>query len=163
MSSGKRQDPYRNFRFQIEIDGEVHAGFSVATIPDTTSDVVEYREGNEPAYLRKLPGLTKHGNLTLKHGIANSLEIYNWLKLVKQGKIASARKNITIILKDEKGNDAARWAFSGAWPSKYDAPDLTAKGNDVAIETLEISFEMMERTKWNRNYHKKPARNQNIR
>jgi phage tail-like protein len=147
LSPRKRLDPYRNFRFQIEIDGEVKAGFSLATIPDSTTDVIEYREGNEPNYLRKLPGLTKYGNFTLKHGITNSLEIYKWRKLVEQGKIKDARKNITLIFKDEKGNDAARWEFSGAWPSKYNAPDLTAKGNNVAIETLEIAFETIERTK----------------
>ena len=141
------KDLYRNFRFLVEIDGIIRAGFSQVTIPDSTSDVIEYREGNEPNYLRKMPGLTKHGNFTLKWGITGSIELYNWRKLVEQGKMTQARKNIAVILMDEKGNAASRWEFGGAWPSKYDAPDLTAKGNDVAIETLEIAFETMERVK----------------
>lgn len=147
MSAGQRKDPFRNFRFRIEIDGIQQAGFSEATIPDSNSDVVEYREGNEPVvYSRKLPGLTKHGNLTLKWGTTNSMEIYNWRKLVEQGKIKDARRNISVILIDEEGKDAARWDFGQAWPSKYDAPDMNAKGNDVAIETLEIVFESMQRS-----------------
>lgn len=141
-----RKDPYRNFRFLLEIDGIVQAGFSECTIPDTSSDPIEYREGNEEATVRKLPGLTKYGNITLKWGVTDSsLELFNWRKMVIQGKIKDARRNIAVILQDEEGNPAARWEFREAWPSKYDAPDLNAKGNDVAIETLEIAHEGMER------------------
>jgi phage tail-like protein len=144
----QRKDPFRNFRFRIEIDGIQQAGFSEATIPDSTSDVIEYREGTEPVlYARKLAGLTKHGNLTLKWGITNSMDLYNWRKMVEQGKVAAALKNIAVTLIDEEGNDAARWEFGNAWPSKYKAPDMNAKGNDVAIETLEIVFESMQRVK----------------
>jgi len=145
MPVGERKDPYRNFRYLVEIDGIIQAGFSEATIPDSTSDVIEYREGNEPPYVRKLPGLTKYGNVTLKWGVTDSMELYNWRKLVEQGKMKEARRNMAIILIDEEGNPAARWEFEDAWPSKYDAPDLNAKGNDVAIETLEITFEKMTR------------------
>jgi phage tail-like protein len=147
MAVGQRKDPYRNFRFLLEIDSIVQAGFSEVTIPDTTSDVVEYREGNEPPWARKVPGLTKWGNLTLKWGTTDSLELYNWRKLVEQGKMKDARRKVAIIVQDEEGNPAARWEFDSAWPSKYDGPDLTAKGNDVAVEMLEIVHEGMNRTK----------------
>jgi phage tail-like protein len=147
MPVAQRKDPYRNSRFLLEIDSIVQAGFSECTIPDSTSDVVDYREGNEPPWARKLPGLTKWGNFTLKWGTTDSLELYNWRKLVEQGKMKDARRKVTIILQDDEGNAAARWEFTDAWPSKYDGPDLTAKGNDVAVETLEIVHEGMSRTK----------------
>lgn len=142
-----RKDPYRNARFLLEIDGIKQAGFSEVTIPDTSSDPVEYREGNEDTTVRKLPALTKYGNVTLKWGTTDSLELYNWRKLVAQGKMKDARKNVAIILQDEEGKAAARWEFKQAWPSKYSSPSLSGKGNDVAIETLEIVHEGMERTK----------------
>ncbi|MEA3325294.1 MAG: phage tail protein [Euryarchaeota archaeon] len=142
----ERKDPYRNSRFLLEIDGITQAGFSDVTIPDISTDPVEYREGNEDTTVRKLPGLTKYGNLTLKWGITDSLELFNWRKLVMQGKMGDSRKNIAIVLMDEEGNAAARWEFKEAWPIKYDTPDLSAKGNDVAIETLEIAHEGMDRT-----------------
>ena len=148
MPVGERKDPYRNFRFLLEIDGIEQACFSEVTIPDTSSDVVEYRDGCEPTTVRKLPGLTKYGNVTLKWGITDSLELYEkWRKPVEEGKMKDARKNVAIILMDEEGNPAARWEFENAWPSKYDAPDLNAKGTDVAIENLEIVHEGMKRTK----------------
>ena len=142
----ERKDPYRNSRFLLEIDGITQAGFSDVTIPDISTDPIEYREGNEDTTVRKLPGLTKYGNLTLKWGITDSLELFEWRKLVTQGKMGDARKNIAVILMDEEGNAAARWEFKEAWPTKYDAPDLSAKGNDIAIETLEIVHEGMDRT-----------------
>lgn len=141
-----RNDPFRNMRYLLEIDGIVQAGFSDVTIPDTSSDPIEYREGNEDITMRKLPGLTKYGNVTLKWGITTgSIELYNWRKQVMQGKMKDARRSLAIILQDEEGNPAARWEFREAWPSKYNAPTLTAKGNDVAIEELEIVHEGMER------------------
>lgn len=140
-----RKDPYRNSRFLLEIDGIVQAGFSDVTIPDISTDPIEYREGNEDTTVRKLPGLTKYGNLTLKWGITDSMELFEWRKMVIQGKTGEARKNIAVILQDEIGNEAARWNFKEAWPIKYDAPDLSAKGNDVAIETIEIAHEGMDR------------------
>ena len=146
MPVGERKDPYRNFRFLVEIDGIVQAGFSEVTIPDTTSDVIEYREGSEPTTVRKLPSLTKYGNIILKWGITDSMELYKkWRKPVEEGKMQEARKNVAIILRDEEGNPAARWEFVNAWPCKYDAPDLNAKETDVAIETLEIVHEGMRR------------------
>lgn len=147
MPTGQRKDPYRNFRFLVEIDDIIQAGFSEATIPDSTQDPIEYREGDDPPTAQKIPGLIKYGNVTLKWGITDSLELYDWRKMVERGKTKDARKNMAVILMDEEGNSAARWEFTDAWPSKYDAPDLNAKGTDIAIENLEIAHEGMTRTK----------------
>ena len=145
MPQGQRNDPYRNFRYRVEIDGIQQAGFSEVLMPDSTADVIEYREGNEanPATVRKLPGLTRYGNLTLKWGITDSTDLYSWHKDVLNGNIE--RKNISVTVMDEEGNDKCRWDFIQAWPTRYEPPDLAAKENEVAIETLEIVHEGMER------------------
>ncbi|WP_457622086.1 phage tail protein [Persephonella sp.] len=144
----KRVDPYKNFRFILEIDGITQAGFREVTIPDSSQDPIEYREGNEKVMtVRKLPGLVKYGNITLKWGVTDSLELFKWREMVENGKIKDARRNIAIIVLDDEGNPAARWEFRDAWPSKYDAPDLNATANEVAIETLEIVHEGMKRVK----------------
>jgi phage tail-like protein len=145
MPAGQRKDPYRNFRFLVEIEGIAQAGFSEATVPDSTQDPIEYREGNELPTVRKLPGLIKYGNVTLKWGMTDSLDLYNWRKLVEDGKTKDARRNVAIVLLDEEGSAAGRWELNDAWPSKYDAPDLNAKGTDIGIETLEIVHEGMKR------------------
>ena len=145
MPAGKRKDPYQNFRFLVEIDGITQAGFREVTIPDTAQDPIEYREGNEPITVRKLPGLIEYGNVILKWGITDSLDLYNWRKDVEDGKIKDARKNMAVIVLDDEANSVTRWEFSQAWPTKYNAPDLNAVGNEIAIETLEIAHEGMKR------------------
>jgi phage tail-like protein len=141
----EKKDPYHNYRFLVEIDGVVGAGFNVTTISDSTQDTIEYREGNETLTVRKVPGSVKYGNVTLKRGITNSTEFYNWRKQVEQGKLKDARRNMVFILIDEEGKAKAKCEFSNAWPSKYDASDLDGKGNDVTIETLDIVHEGMVR------------------
>jgi len=143
-----RKDPLRNFRFRLEIDGIQQAGFSEVTVADTTTDVIDYREGNEPPHFRKLSGLTKYANITLKWGVTDSMELYNWhAKVVELGSGGEGvRKKVTVVVLDEAGKDAARFVVTNAWPVKYTPGALTGKGNDVMIETLEFANEGIERT-----------------
>ena len=138
-----RIDPLRNFRYRLDIDGIAQAGFSEVMIAETTIDAVDYREGNEAPHVRKLSGLTKYGNITLKWGVTDSMELYEWHRRIVDGQID--RKNIAIVVVDEAGSDKARWEIVEAWPSKYDPMDLNAKGNDVSIEMLEIANEGVKR------------------
>ena len=140
-----RKDPLRNARFKLEIQGIVQAGFSDCSGFDSSTDPVEYREGDEPATFRKLPGLTKYGNVTLKWGVTDSKEIWDWRKEVVDGKMKNARRNGSIIMLDEDGEEKVRWNFLNGWPTKFDPADLNAKGNEVAIDTLEITHEGLDR------------------
>ena len=140
-----RQDPLRNYRFRVEIDGIQAGGFSEVVIEPTTTEVIEYREGSDRSHVRKLPGLTKFGNVTLKRGVSPSLELFNWHLQVVRGQIANARRNVTIVVLDDAGQDVARFQVSDAWPTKYDPGDLNAKGNEVFIESLELANEGIER------------------
>ena len=140
-----RNDPYRNFRYRVEIEGITQAGFNECTFGDTSIEAVEYREGTDPTHPRKLSGQTKYGNVTLKWGITDSTELYDWCRLVVDLGALDNRRNIAITLVDEAGSDKSRWELEEAWPMKYDPTDFNAKGNDVAIETLEIVAESFQR------------------
>jgi phage tail-like protein len=141
-----RNDPLRNFRFRLEIDSVQQANFSEVTIGETTTDPVDYRDGNEPGHVRKLDGLTKYGNITLKWGVTDSKELHDWHKAVVAGQIQQNRKKVTIVVLDEAGQDKARFLVSEAWPTKYQLSGLNGKGNEVFIETLELVNEGIERT-----------------
>ena len=141
----RTDDPYRNFRFRVEIDGIDQGGFREVTVADSSQDPIEYREGTELPTVRKVPGLIKYGNVTLKWGITDSMLLYEWRKAIEDGKTKDNRKNMAVIVIDEEGNEKSRWNFSNAWPSKYDPADLNATANEIAIETLEIVHEKMER------------------
>ena len=136
-----RNDPYRNYRFRVEIDGIEQAGFADATIPDVSTTSTDYREGTDPTHSRKLSGLTAYGNVTLKWGLTDSMELYEWRKQVIENGAQGARKNLSLVLVDEAGKDKTRWNIMEAWPTKYDASDFSAKGNDVIIENLDLVCE----------------------
>lgn len=143
MATAQRVDPYRNFNFLVEIDGIVQAGFSDCSGFGSSNDPIEYREGGENTTVRKLPGMTKHTNITLKWGLTDSKELYQWFREIVAGKID--RKNGSIVVLDLDGKEKVRWNFFQGWPTKWDGPDFSAKGTDVAIETLEIAHEGIER------------------
>lgn len=141
---GERNDPYRNFRYRVEVEGIEQAGFNEVSGFEASIDVIEYREGNEVTTPRKLPGLSKYGNITLKWGVTDSMDMYNWIQECIQGTIE--RKTVTIIALDEEGNDVATWQVIEAWPAKYSAPSFNGLGSEVAIEFMEMAHEGMTRT-----------------
>jgi phage tail-like protein len=138
-----RVDPYKNFRFLVEIDGIVQAGFSDVSGFGSNVEVIEYREGGDVQSVRKLPGKVSYPDITLKWGITDSRELYDWHRAAVEGNVQ--RKNGSIILLDDAAQEKARWNFFEAWPSKWDGADFSAKGNDVAIDTLTVSCERVER------------------
>ncbi len=138
-----RLDPYRNFRFLIEIEGITQAGFNDCSGFGSSTDPIEYREGGDPSSTRKLPGQTKFNNVVLKWGITDNREMHDWYAQIVKGQVV--RKNGSIVLLDTEGNEKVRWNFFNAWPIKYTAPELTAKGNDVAIDAIELAVERLER------------------
>ncbi len=137
-----RVDPYKNYNFRIEIDGITVAGFSECTGLSSEVEIIEYREGGDDL-VRKLPGLKKFGNITLKRGVTESQDLYKWHRNVLQGQ--TDRRDGSIVLLDDAKNPVTRWKFFNGFPQKYEGPRLNAKGNDVAIETLVICCENLER------------------
>lgn len=139
MPVGDRNDPYRNYNFVVELDGIARAGFRECSAIDSTSDVVEYREGNEGLTTRKLPGLVKYANITLKWGVTDDASLWEWRQQVMDGKVE--RKNGSIVLLNDLGEEKLRWNFREAFPVKWIGPAFNATSNEVAIETLEITHE----------------------
>ncbi len=138
-------DPYRNFDFRVEIQGIIKGAFSFAEVSGfgASVEVIEYREGGTAKTVRKLPGKASYPNIVLKRGLTQDSELWDWFQDVIQGKIQ--RQSGAIVVLDFDGTDAVRWNFTAGWPTKMSGPDLNAKGNDVAIDTLEIAHEGLER------------------
>jgi phage tail-like protein len=143
--TGQRVDPFGSFDFLVEIDGIARASFQEASGFDSAIDVTEYREGGDNQTSRKLPAKTKFSNITLKWGTTSDHELWDWHLQWVKGDPAAKRKNGSIVLLDRQGQEQVRWNFTNAWPVKWTGPTFNAKGNDVAIETLEIAHEGLER------------------
>ena len=135
------ENPLLQYNFLLEIDGtsDAVAGFTEVSGINMETDVVEYREGSDTATVRKLPGLRKYGNITLKRGYTVNAELWDWRKTVIDG--ATERKSGAIVLLNEAREPTLRWEFSEAWPSKYEGAALNATANETAIESIEIAVE----------------------
>ena len=141
--------PYRVFRYRVEIDGISRAGFSEVSGMNLSTDVVEYREGDDLRNTpRKLQGLTKFGNVTLRWGPTDDTDFLDWIYSVAPTNQAPPtgmqRKNITITLIDDAGGDGPQWQLINCWPTGYTVPDLNGMGGEVAITSLEICHEGLE-------------------
>ena len=107
--------------------------------------MAEYRNGNEKTnHVRKVPGVHKVGDVTLKRGIVNSADLWAWITQTRtQGVVA--KRTVVITLRDEAGTPVQKWTLGGVAPMKYTGPTLAAKGGgDVAMEELVLSSESME-------------------
>ncbi len=143
-----RDLPYGNQHFRVDLgDGAegAAAGFSQVVLPDISMDVIEYRNGNDKeSGVRKLPGLARYDNVTLRRGLIGSLTLYTWINQVRNAD-ANARRTVTIaLLAEDLTAVVFTWKLLRAWPLKYRFGDLNAKGTDVAIEELVLAYERLE-------------------
>jgi phage tail-like protein len=142
--TGARIDPFRNFNFLVELEGIAQASFTECSGLGATTEVIETREGGDNTTVRKLPGKTTYSDITLKWGITDSKELWRWRQQIIEGVVT--RKNGSIVLFDLTNHtEVARWNFIAAWPTKWEGPPLSAKGNDIAIETLVLAHEGITR------------------
>ena len=145
-----RVTPYGAFNFLVNLNGPVGpteplGGFSDVSGLGTEMTVAEYRNGNDPEnHVRKVPGVHKVSDVTLKRGIVNSGDLWDWIDQVRRtGPLA--QRNVVITLRDEAGNDVQTWTLRGVVPLKYTGPTLAAKGGgDVAMEEMVLSCEALE-------------------
>jgi len=141
-----RNVPYGAFNFLVNLDGaEAFGGFSDVSGLGSEITVAEYRYGNDKEnHVRKIPGLHKVGDVTLKRGVIDSSQVWNWIKETRTTGV-KAQKDVAITLRDEAGQAVQKWLLRGVIPMKYTGPTLAAKGGgDVAMEELVLSAEGLE-------------------
>lgn len=142
-----RDDPYPSFNFELVVTGISNDGKAVKGSFMEVSGLgieippIEYRNGSEDITVRKIPGLKKFTNLTLKWGNTGDITFWEWILQGMQGLVD--RAPVAVVLLDENRNEVMRWNFTRAWPCKWTGPGLNAKNNEIAIETLEICHEGM--------------------
>jgi len=144
-----RDRPYAQFNFLVDLgtgqtDGP-EAGFQECSGISMSVDVIEYRNGNDKENSpRKLTGLARVGDVTLKRGIIGSLNLYNWINQIRNGD-SGALRNVTIQLQNEDHTAVVMtWKLLRARIIKHTSGPLNAKGTDVAIEEMTLAYERLE-------------------
>lgn len=165
VSAQDRRGPVRKTYFSVTIDDIEVPGWVEVQLPDARIGKGEYRTGNEPDEDRQLWGRADYDPLVIKRGVEPDVgppgesnpggapvgtKLFDWFKKVKAGKVADARKQITVEVYNEAGSGAgapvAKWAFEEAWPIEYSPPTLDARARgEVAMEGLTLAFYDYER------------------
>lgn len=145
-----RITPYGAFNFLVNLNGPQGAetplgGFSDVSGLGVEITMAEYRNGNEKEnHVRKVAGIHKVSDVTLKRGIVNSKDLWDWLKETQRNG-PSAQRTVVVTLLDEAGASVESWTLRNVVPMKYTGPTLAAKGGgDVAMEELVLSAEGIE-------------------
>jgi phage tail-like protein len=144
-----RDRPYAEFNFLVDLGtGNTEgpqAGFQEVGPIGMSVDVIEYRNGNEKQNaVRKLTGLTKASDVTLKRGIIGSLDLYNWLDQIRNGDQAALRTVTIQLMSEDHTTVVQTWKLLRARIVEHVSGPFNAKGRDVAIEELVLAYEWLE-------------------
>lgn len=143
MATGDRRNPFVVFRFLVEIDGLAVGGFTEVSGLSVETETEDYWEGGLNSFLHKIVKGTKYPNLILRRGITLSDVLWKWHWDVAAGRIR--RESGSVILMDYEGNEKQRWSFFNAYPVKWSASDLKSDSSTIAIETLELVHEGIDK------------------
>ena len=144
-----RDRPYAQFNFLVDLGTgdtvSVQDGFQECSAIGMNVDVVEYRNGNDRENgTRKLTGLARYDDVTLKRGVIGSLDLYQWLAQIRDGD-AQALRTVTIqLLAEDHAEVVQTWKLVRARITKHVSGPLNAKGHDVAIEEITLAYERLE-------------------
>ena len=145
----QRERPYAQFNFLVDLgtgstDGP-QAGFQECSEIGMSVDVIEYRNGNEKENsVRKLTGLARYPDVTLKRGIIGSLDLYQWLNDIRNGNEAAYRTVTVQLMNEDHTTVVQEWKLLRARPVRHVSGPFNAKGTDVAMEELTLAYERLE-------------------
>ncbi len=144
-----RERPYAQFNFLVDIGtGETEgpeAGFQECSGISMSVDVIEYRNGNDKENNpRKLTGLTRVSDVTLKRGIIGSLGLYKWIDEIRNGNPAALRTVVIQLQNEDHTAIVMTWKLLRARIIKHTSGPLNAKGTDVAMEEITLAYERLE-------------------
>lgn len=137
------QDPHIVHHFALEVQGLVSATFSECSGLDTSNEVIEHIENDQTGAqkITKLVGRLKWGDITLKRGVTDNMDLWNWRKQVIDGQIDIARKDASILMMDAMDQQIARIDIKRCWPAGYKSSDVKSADNSVMIETVTLTHE----------------------
>jgi phage tail-like protein len=147
--AAKRDRPFAQFNFLVDLgDGNTDgadAGFQECSNVGMEVTVAEYRNGNDAENgVKKITGLNKATDVTLKRGVIGSARLYNWLNAIRNGD-ENQLQTVRITLQSEDHlSTVATWVLKRARIIKYVSGPFNAKGTDVAMEELTLAYERME-------------------
>jgi len=142
---GAFAEPFRDYNFKLMFIPDVPEGhFTECSCIGVEVDAISYREGGNAQVVHRLAGHVSYTPVTLRYGLTQSKDLWDWMMTAVNG--AVERRTVHIIMLGPDGADEKlRWTLHDAWPSKWNGAPLNAMSSLVAIESLELVYETLER------------------
>ncbi|MCI0438200.1 MAG: phage tail protein [Chloroflexi bacterium] len=141
------RDPLIGARFALDVQGVVSAFFSSASGFSNSSEVITHQavDASGKSVIQKIPGDLTWDDITLSRGITDDLALWEWRQQVVDGDVVGARKDGSVIMYNQAGEEMSRWNFRNGWPSSWKGPDVSADNQAVAVEEITIAHEGLAR------------------
>ena len=140
----QQTDPYRSYNFKLEIGGVAEGHFTECSGLSVKVESIAYREAGNHQLVHHIPGPVDYAAVTLKYGVTKSRELWDWVMKAAEGNVQ--RKNVSVLLLDSQGdNEVMRWNLQDAWPSEWKGATLSASEKALAIESLTLVYDRLER------------------
>ena len=137
-------DPYRAYNFKLIIQGVTEAHFTECSGIGIKVQTIRYREGSASQVTHAIPGPVEYGDIVLRYGLTDSHELWDWFMSAVKGTVQ--RKNVSILMLASDGvREVMRWDLINAWPSEWRGALLDAMNREVAVESLTLVFETLDR------------------
>ena len=145
QAAGAYVDPFRAFNFKIEIGGVTEGHFTEVSGLGAKVTPISYREAGNSQVVHYVPARVEYSEITLRYGVTRSRELFDWFKTGVTGHVQ--RKNLSIVLFDADGTtEVVRWNLVNAWATEWRGALLDAHSQEVAIESLTLVCESMDRS-----------------
>ena len=136
-------EPILGYSFVVLLGNDPLAFFTECSGLTIEREIKPHPEGGVNDYVHQLPGRLKYTNVTLKRGLTGA-KLWDWFQEgLYTGKVE--RRNVTIALLTPDLLQMQVWDLTNVYPAKWTGPTFNAEGTDVAIETLELAHEGIER------------------
>lgn len=139
--------PFTTFNFSVELRIDdipriCNAAFSECDGLEMTMEAKTVKEGGNTAQLHRLAGPLAFGTLTLKRGMTNTFDLWDWFSKVIDDPTIRADGEVVVLAQD-RTTERARFVLDRCLPVKLKAPVLNAKDGAVAVEELQLAYDSL--------------------
>lgn len=159
MPLGLPRSFHDKFKFVVEIDGILSAGFNKCSELSVEAAKIEYSEGGA-LIPNKSPGRLTYSDVTLERGATEDVDLYAWFLTVANASSFGAgavpagqgaglpdplyKRTLDIIQQDRDGSSLRRWRVYNAWPQKFTAGDWDNDADEKVIEMVTLTYDFFE-------------------
>jgi phage tail-like protein len=137
-------DPHRAYNFRLEMKGGIAGYFTECSGMGVRIQPIRYRDGGNTSVVHMVPGRVEYSGITLRYGLTASRDLWDWMMTAVKGNVD--RQHVSVIMVAPNGIDeVVRFDLVNAWVSEWRGATLDAMSHELAIETLTIVFDSLDR------------------